>query len=83
MILIHFSILPSDDNISNPFAGPHVKQKLRSSVKTKEYMKDPSFVKMIDELSKDTQILLKYMGDNRVMTALSVLLNLDITFPEC
>ena len=80
--LIHFSLLASDD-IPNPFADPQAKKKLRDSEKTKKYMEDPGFVKIIDELSKDTQTLLKHMGDNRVMTALAVLLNVDITVPKC
>ena len=79
--MIHFSLLPSDD-IPNPFADSQVKQKLRNSVKTKEYMEDSGFVKIIDELAEDTQSLVKHMGDNRVMTALAVLLDVDITIPE-
>ena len=46
-------------------------------------MKDPSFVKIIEDLGKDTQTLVKHMSDNRVMTALAVLLDVDITVPEC
>ena len=78
---MYFSLLPSDD-IPNPFADPQVKQKLRDNVKTKEYMKDSSFVKIIEELTKDTGSLLKHMNDNRVMTALAVMLDVDITMPK-
>ena len=47
-------------------------------------MEDPKFVKIIDELGKDTQALVKHMSDHRVMTALAVLLDVDITVPpEC
>ena len=45
-------------------------------------MEDSGFVKIIDELAEDTQSLVKHMGDNRVMTALAVLLDVDITIPE-
>ena len=71
------------EDIPNPFAGPQVKQKLRGNEKTKAYMEDPSFVKIIEDLGKDTQALVKHMSDNRVMTALAVLLDVDITVPEC
>lgn len=71
------------DDIPNPFAGPDVKKKLRESEKTKAYMEDPAFVKIIEELEKDTQALVKHMSNNKVMTALAVLLDVDITVPEC
>ena len=71
------------DDIPNPFAGPQVQQKLRENEKTKAYMEDPKFVKIIEELGTDTQALVKHMADNRVMTALAVLLDVDITVPEC
>ena len=46
-------------------------------------MEDPAFVKIIEELGRDTKSLVKYMSDNRVMTAMAVLLDVDITVPEC
>ena len=46
-------------------------------------MEDPTFVKIIEDLGKDTQTLVKHMSDHRVMTALAVLLDVDITVPEC
>lgn len=47
-------------------------------MKTEEYMKDSGFVKIIDELATGSSALMKYMRDNRVMTALAVLLDVDI-----
>ena len=75
------SFLPADD-IPNPFADPQAKQKLSENVKTKEFMNDPNFVKIMDELSKDSQSMVKHMADHRVMTALAVLLDVDIHVPE-
>ena len=46
-------------------------------------MEDPNFVKVIEDLGKDTQTLVKHMADNRVMTALAVLLDVDIVVPKC
>ena len=44
-------------------------------------MKDSGFVKIIDELATGSSALMKYMRDNRVMTALAVLLDVDIHMP--
>ena len=71
------------EDIPNPFAGSHVKQKLKNDPKTKAFMDDPKFVKIIEDLGRDTQTLMKHMSDHRVMTALAVLLDVDITVPEC
>ena len=60
-----------------------MKEKLGKDAKTKVYMEDPTFVKIIEDLGKDTQTLVKHMSDHRVMTALAVLLDVDITVPEC
>lgn len=73
----HFS-----GDIPNPFSNPQVKQKLKQNEKTKAFMEKANFVKIIDELAKDTQSLTKYVGDHRVMTALAVLLDVDITVPK-
>ena len=70
------------DNIPNPFCDPKVKDKLTKSEKTKEFMEDASFVKVLDDLSKDPQNLVKHMSDHRVMTALAVLLDVDINVPK-
>ena len=45
-------------------------------------MDNSDFVSIIEDLGKDTQALVKHMGDHRVMTALAVLLDVDITVPE-
>ena len=44
-------------------------------------MKDAGFVKILDELAKGGDALMKYMRDHRVMTALAVLLDVDIQVP--
>ena len=45
-------------------------------------MKDAGFVKILDELATGSEVLMKYMRDHRVMTALAVLLDVDVQVPE-
>jgi hypothetical protein len=45
-------------------------------------MKDQGFLEKLEDLSKDSQNLGNHMADHRVMTALAVLLDIDVTVPE-
>ena len=72
----------TDDDIPNPFAADDVMQRLSESDKTKEFMKDPGFLEKLKHLSKDSQNLAEHMADHRVMTALAVLLDVDVKVPE-
>ena len=71
-----------DDDIPNPFAASDVIKRLSESEKTKEFMKDQVFLDKLEDLSKDSQNLVNHMSDHRVMNALAVLLNVDVTVPE-
>ncbi len=66
------------DAVPNPFAGPSVEAKLRSSPKTSAYMNDPSFMTTLRSLQANPNNLMKHMQDSRVMEALGVLLGVDI-----
>lgn len=70
------------DDIPNPFAANDVIQRLNENDKTKEFMKDPSFLDKLKYLSKDSKNLVDHMADHRVMTSLAVLLDVDVTVPE-
>ena len=74
--------LDHDDDISNPFAAEDVRRRLSESDKTKEFMKDQAFLEKLEDLSKSSQNLVNHMADHRVMTALAVLLDVDVTIPE-
>lgn len=65
-------------DVPNPFADPTVRQKLAANEKTRAFLQDPEFVKILDDIAKDPNNLVKNMQDHRVMEALAVLLNIDL-----
>lgn len=72
----------SGDNIPNPFAASDVIRRLSENENTKEFMKDQVFLDKLQDLSSDSQNLVNHMADHRIMTALAVLLDVDVTIPE-
>lgn len=62
----------------NPFQDPNLLERLRNHHTTKDYLDDPSFMKILKELQKDPEALLRYVKDQRVMNVLSVLLGVDL-----
>ncbi|KAK4287764.1 hypothetical protein Pmani_015365 [Petrolisthes manimaculis] len=66
----------------NPFQDPNFLERLNQDPRTKELMKDPQFVKTLEELSSNPRDLGAKLGDKRVLTALSVLLGMDFTPAE-
>ena len=71
-----------DGDIPNPFAANDVIKRLNENEKTREFMKDQGFLEKLEDLSKDSQNFVNHMADHRVMTALAVLLDVDVTVPE-
>ncbi|XP_069973014.1 stress-induced-phosphoprotein 1 [Penaeus vannamei] len=61
----------------NPFSNPNVMARLATDPRTQEYMKDPEYVKMINDLSANPEALGTKLNDKRVLTTLSVLLGMD------
>ncbi|XP_065173629.1 stress-induced-phosphoprotein 1 [Atheta coriaria] len=61
----------------NPFTGPEVMNKLRNDPRTKELLNDPSYLTLLAELQQNPQAMATKLQDPRVMTTLSVLLNLE------
>ena len=72
----------SGDDIPNPFAASDVIRRLRENEKTREFIKDKVFLDKLQDLSNDSQNLVNHMADHRVMTALAVLLDVDVTVPQ-
>ncbi|KAL5728184.1 Hsp70-Hsp90 organizing protein 3 [Ranunculus cassubicifolius] len=63
----------------NMFQGPEIWAKLTNDVRTREYMKQPDFVRMIQELQRNPNNMNFYLKDPRMMNALGVLLNLNMS----
>lgn len=64
---------------ANPFGeafGPEMWVRLASDSSTREYLEQPDFVKMLQDIQKNPNNLNLYLKDQRVMQALGVLLNL-------
>lgn len=62
---------------ANPFNAPDVFVKLRNDPRTKAYLDDPEYVKLIQGLRSNPRLLGAKLQDNRVLTTLSVLLGLN------
>ncbi|XP_015522942.2 stress-induced-phosphoprotein 1 [Neodiprion lecontei] len=62
---------------ANPFNAPDIFVKLRSDPRTRAYLDDPEYVKLIQELRSNPRVLGARLQDNRVLTTLSVLLGLN------
>lgn len=65
----------------NPFGDPMVKAKLAAHPKTAAFMRDPEFAAKIDEIQRsagDTSVLMRHFSDQRIMTALGVLMGIDL-----
>lgn len=61
----------------NPFNAPDLFVKLKNDPRTRAYLDDPEYVKLIQEIRNDTRLLRSKLQDTRVLTTLSVLLGLN------
>nr|XP_023029181.1 stress-induced-phosphoprotein 1 [Leptinotarsa decemlineata] len=61
----------------NPFSGPDVIPKLKLDPRTRDYLNDPSYRALLDELQSNPQSLGSKLQDPRVLTTLSVLMGID------
>ncbi|XP_033625668.1 stress-induced-phosphoprotein 1-like [Asterias rubens] len=64
--------------LGNPFTGPAVVQKLANDHRTREFLKDPSYMALLKRLQTDPNALSSGLHDPRIMTTLSVLLGVDL-----
>ena len=70
---------PSGPGMNNPFADPAAIGRLASNPKTSSYLRDPSFVAVLNELRvQGMDSLIKHLSDQRVMQCLGVLMNIDV-----
>ncbi|KAF5306204.1 hypothetical protein FQR65_LT07481 [Abscondita terminalis] len=66
----------------NPFASPDVLIKLQLDPRTKGFMKDPSFISLLQQIQKNPNLLTQSLQDSRIITALGVLMGFDMTQEE-
>ncbi|XP_009763346.1 hsp70-Hsp90 organizing protein 3-like [Nicotiana sylvestris] len=68
----------------NAFSGPEMWAKLTSDPRTRAYLQQPDFVRMMQDIQKNPNNLNLYLNDQRVMQAFGVLLGvkLDTRAPE-
>ncbi|KAJ9600999.1 hypothetical protein L9F63_000837 [Diploptera punctata] len=64
--------------MANPFMTPDLFVKLRTDPRTRAYLDDPEYVKLIQDLQTNPQSLGTKLNDTRILTTLSVLLGLNI-----
>ncbi|GIY39792.1 hypothetical protein CDAR_3251 [Caerostris darwini] len=62
----------------NPFKGPEVVEKLRTDPRTKDFFNDPSYIQLLMDLQQNPTMMVDKLKDPRIMTTLSVLLNIDL-----
>lgn len=63
--------------VSNPFNSPDIFVKLASDPRTKKFLYDPEYLKILQELQSNPHSLGTKLQDNRVLTTLSVLLGMS------
>ncbi|XVF13314.1 hypothetical protein REPUB_Repub08aG0198100 [Reevesia pubescens] len=69
---------PSPSPFGDAFQGPEIWAKLTSDPTTRVFLQQPDFVKMMQEIQRNPSKLNEYLGDQRVMQALGVLLNIKL-----
>ncbi|XP_029659990.1 stress-induced-phosphoprotein 1 [Formica exsecta] len=67
---------------ANPFNAPDVFVKLASDPRTKKFLYDRDYLRILQELQNDPQSLGTKLQDNRVLTTLSVLLGMSSDMEE-
>lgn len=64
--------------MASPFMTPDLFIKLRADPRTRAYLDDPEYVKLIQDLQTNPHSLGTRLNDTRILTTLSVLLGLNI-----
>uniref|UniRef100_H2YCX0 Stress-induced-phosphoprotein 1 n=1 Tax=Ciona savignyi TaxID=51511 RepID=H2YCX0_CIOSA len=74
--------MSGDEEMPNPFMHyEEMVYKLQHNDKTKPYFDDPSYEKMLYQLSQNPSTLTKQIRDPRMQNTLSALLGFDLTMP--
>lgn len=63
---------------TNPFADPGILAKLQNDERTREFLKDPDYLAMVNELQRNPASVMDKIRDPRLITTVSVLLGVDI-----
>lgn len=69
---------PSSSPFGNIFQGPELWAKLTADPKTRMFLQQPDFVNMIQDVQKNPNNMNLYLGDQRMMQVLGVLLNVNL-----
>ncbi|KAK6636150.1 hypothetical protein RUM43_009802 [Polyplax serrata] len=70
--------MSSQNMFKSPFSQASILEKLRMDPRTREYLDDPEYLKLIEQLQTNNDLLKTKMTDPRVLKTLSVLLGVDI-----
>lgn len=63
---------------SHPFSAADVYTKLRNDPRTKEFLDDPSYIKLIEQLRNNPNDLSLLMSDKRALVTMGVLMGIDL-----
>lgn len=67
--------------MANPFSIPDLFVRLRSDPRTRAYLDDPDYIKLVQDLQSNPNSLGHRLNDTRVLTTLSVLLGINLEAP--
>lgn len=62
----------------NPFKGTEAMEKLRNDPRTRDFFNDPSYLKLLMDLEQNPSMMTTMIRDPRILTTLSVLLNIEL-----
>lgn len=63
---------------SNPFSAADLYTKLRSDPRTRSYLDDPSYLKLIEQLRNNPSDMSALMSDKRILDTMGVLMGIDL-----
>jgi len=73
------SVNRSERAMPSMFDGPDLWGKLETDPRTKDYVKDPTFVSTINAIKNNPNTIMQHLSDPRVMQALSVVMGVDVS----
>jgi len=75
----HKNINRSERAMPNMFGAADIWSKLEKDPRTKDFVKDPSFVATIKALQDNPNAIMQHLSDPRIMSALSVIMGVDVS----